>query len=242
MLYKEWTSVRFKFYLWAAIYGALVLSLLTFWSPWSRFGNSWYKLGYPLFIQPVYLDWLNFSSVVIILTALLGGVDMISDELDKGTLSFLLTRPITRRRIYTTKILINLLGLGAIYGLSSAVMLTFDQLQPKSVNLLEGLGLTLVVYAIGAILICLAGLISVFTRNALQTISLTIAIPFSLVILVALNLYTILPFIGTFTGTELKFQPNLSAEMSLTLLAIAMIGTIAGLFWSGLVAFSRKEF
>ncbi|NWJ95729.1 MAG: ABC transporter permease [Chloroflexi bacterium] len=226
--------MRGKFYFWLGIYAGLMLIGLIRWSPNQAYNvvTTDFTTGmeFTPFVVPLFISWINFSGFITLIAALFGGVDLVSDEVDKNTLSFLLTKPISRTRIYLTKLLLNVVGLTLIFGLSSGVVLFIDQLQPQRVNLLEALGDMLSVLTAAIIVIFLSGLISVFTRNTLQTIAVAVAI------LLGVSLS------GAFVISKVASLLTPTVEVGVTIGILGAIGLLCGLFWSGLIAFNHKEF
>lgn len=225
MLYKEWTTVRLKFYLALLIYGVVALILSTVWLP-----LNWGYTGVKLFEL-----WLTIGLLVSFFTAILGGVDLVSDEVDKGTLSFLLTRPIARTRIYSTKIGLNIAAFGVAFLGSSAVMLVIDRLQPSPVDLAEALGYTGLILMGGIGLICLTGLISIFTGSVMRTMAFTILLVLLIVTGVAwLSFYILLRFrVAQILVWPWQIWP---------LVSLLLAATAAFTFLLGRITFARKEF
>ena len=232
MLYKEWVSVRYRMLLWLLVYAVLALALFMTWQPLIQTRVLGREYSYN--INPLYGNWLNISLFLTLIAALFGGVENISDEMERGTLSFLLTKPVSRQRIYTTKILMNITALVTTFIPCSLVMFLIDRIQPFSIRLSEGLGLTVLWLTIGITLICLAGLVSVFTHNALQTIAFTIAIPTVIVAVVVFSVFYLAKVVTI--GIQLDTQTTMLFWIS----CFAMLSV--GLFWAGLRAFSRKQF
>jgi len=243
MLYKEWLSVRLKFGLWLLLYLGLAILAISVWSPfsgWENVKNTPAADDYLAFQPKMYLNWEAISMTVTFFAAMLGGVDLVADEVDKGTLSFLLTKPITRARIYTTKIFSNLAALTVAYSLGCLVVLIADRFQPKTTPLLEGLGYTLLILIGGMLIVFLSGLISVFARTVMQTLAFTLIIPMALTMLI----------VGTIFAVNKVFSPEdllplanvITPQSGLIALALVGSGLVGGLFWAGLFSFSRKEF
>ena len=114
MVYKEWLTVRYKMLLALVTYTLLgVLSVIAWTTAWKTS-----LMGI----------WLPVSLAGTCFMGALGGVDLISEEKDKGTISFLLTRPVSRARIYTTKIGLNVIGLASVYGLLTLIVLGLSYL------------------------------------------------------------------------------------------------------------------
>lgn len=268
MVYREWFSLRLKLLLWGVAYGGGMLVFL-FASAWP---NPMTVTIYQQAGQDVYNTlfggWLTIIIVLTPVLALLGSIDLISEENGKGTLSFLLTRPLTRTRIYTTKILLSTGTLVAVCGLSSLLVLLVDQL-PRRVlvsrwttapcgenaycsgwsngvlevsrpaELIPALTALGIILAAGTLLICATGLLSIFTRSMLQN-AITAATP-------VLIIYLVLNANGPFARTS-QFAPMQTELLNWAELGQRlgwMVGLSGGaviVFLAGLIAFNRKEF
>jgi ABC-type transport system involved in multi-copper enzyme maturation permease subunit len=124
MLYKEWLTVRTKFLLWLIVYaGAMALFL------YGRANHS--------YTEPLFQSWLGIACLVMAVISALGGVDIIAEEKSSGTLSFVMTRPISRTRIYTSKIGVNVAALAAASIPANLIMLALDQFIPTPVTWYE---------------------------------------------------------------------------------------------------------
>jgi ABC-type transport system involved in multi-copper enzyme maturation permease subunit len=258
MWYKEWTTTRFKFYLWLGILALLGLMQLTVWSPFNFYYAEFSRTGqYPdlFWYTPLFKNWLGVSATATFFCALLGGADLVSEEVDKGTLSFLLTRPISRKQIYTIKILTNLAAFAVAFSVVTLPILLYDQFQPRPTDLWEGLGYAGLILLGGAGIICLSGLVSVFTRNVLQTLAITVGILIGLFALWSTLLVQILA--GSLTellgwlfvrydpvtkGSYLAMPAESIIALFVTVFLILVTVILLSLFWAGMLFFSRKEF
>jgi len=260
MLYKEWTTVRLKFGLYAVIYLSLSLIFVTLWSEY-RFGFIWHDQQAYIMAhatefdsanlppdfgsvewfmnaapQAMYYGWLNIVAIATAVAGVLGGVDLVADEVDKGTLSFLLTKPVRRSQIYLSKVGANVLALAAACSLVSLPILILDQFNLRSINLWEGLSATLMAILIGAAVICLSGLVSVFTHTTIQSLICSIVVIFSLV------------FIFSYlTKIQYYYSPSYSSFGTRSiagnsLVVVLLSGVVASLSWLGVAVFRRKEF
>lgn len=249
MFYKEWQTAKVKFVIWVIIYfGAAGLFI---WDHSKRLSYS----------EPFFQSWLGISILVMTVVAALGGVDIVSEEKASGTLGFLLTKPISRTRIYFTKIGVNILALAAAFVPFNLFLLGLDQAIPTTVNvmqfvtepcgenawcsgwqeqgtvyhrsfdLFQGLGMLGMILLFGVGLICLSGLISVFARNTIQTIMLTIPALIAFLVIVT-NSLPLTPRTG--------YVWSFSSINPATPLILA--GAIIVFFYTGLLAFRRKEF
>jgi len=242
MLYKEWRLVRLKMLMLAGIYIAIGLVVYVI-QP-----NVVIRYNDP----PMLSYWFIFSVLATLGAAVFCGVDIIADEKSSGTLGFLLARPISRTRIYMTKILLNLGGLAVVFLVSSAIMFIINTI-PRNVTLVEyrlidgvikttppvqifastvgfeeALTKTFWILMQGSCFICISGIISIFTRSMLESLSLNIvaAIIFGFI----LGMINTAPF-------------QLDAGHRTELIAIASLAVLTvGVFTSGLFIFQRKEF
>jgi ABC-type transport system involved in multi-copper enzyme maturation permease subunit len=160
----------------------------------------------------------------------LGGVDIVAEEKANGTLSFLLTRPISRRQIYITKIGVNLAGILAPFLIGSLAVLGVDKV---STNLADNLLMVSLVLLVGVTTTCLSGLISIFARNTLQSMLLGLVITGSLI-----GSFFILESILSGLIWQI-IPPTLPAGF---LLMVLLSGLAAGFFGAGISFFNRKEF
>jgi ABC-type transport system involved in multi-copper enzyme maturation permease subunit len=225
MWYKEWTAIRFKFWMWLAVYLALALFFI-------NFGYRYYIDGAAFDSQPSprFFSWIGLVYFITILAALFGGTDMVAEETDKGTLEFLLTKPLTRQHIYTSKLLINILALGVAYGGPSLLLLIYDQFQRQPTPIFEALVLLLLNWLLGSAFICLTALLSVFANNSMN------ALRYSLLVITGVGLvaFTLLYMI--------PFDPNVSIT-SVVLCAYILLGALAVSFYRvGLFCFERRGF
>ena len=256
MLYKEWQITRIKLVIWAVIYmGAAGLYM---WDHSKRLNYS----------EPFFQSWLGISILVMTVVAALGGVDIVSEEKASGTLGFLLTKPISRTQIYFAKIGVNILALAAAFVPFNLLLLGLDQTIPtpvkvmqfvtepcgentwcsgwhdqgtvnSSFDLFQGLGMLCMILLFGAGIICLSGLISIFARNTIQAIMLTI--PALIAFLVIVTSSITIP-----AGSGLPGSPIVGSTWSFTTLNLStpliLGGAIIVFFYMGLLAFRRKEF
>jgi hypothetical protein len=249
MLYKEWTTVRTKFLLWVLIYaGAL--------------GLFFEERRYSSYSEPMFQVWLGISYLLMAVVAALGGVDIIAEEKASSTLSFIMTRPISRARIYASKIGVNVAALAAACIPANLIVLVIDQLRPtpvavyqmvnetcgrnewcsawrqvgteyQSTNALQSLGAIGLILLFGIGIICLSGLISIFAANTIRAIFFTIP---ALLLFVVLTVFLISCVSPYYLNNPIWVS---SVNLATGLILIAIAG---GLFYGGLVLFKRKEF
>jgi len=197
---KEWRLVRYKLWLWLAGFGLITLNYLLQNVLLKPFEMLVYPDGGVEKHTTLFENWILIAQGFLPIFAVLGGIDLISEEVGRGTISFLLAKPLSRSRLYITKIGLNSLVLGGVVGLLSLIMLLIDHL-PRSVGISkwnvvkvgtaeyagfprnEFLGPSQPVEIFPAllsialiILECVAitaivGLVSIFTRNLLQTLA-----------------------------------------------------------------------
>jgi ABC-type transport system involved in multi-copper enzyme maturation permease subunit len=217
MWYKEWTILRFKFWLWLLAYlpFALFFILVTYQSHYIQL-----------------LTWISWVYFVTVPAALLGGMDVVADEIDKGTLGFLLTKPLTRHHIYNSKLLMNIAVLGVVYSGTNLLVLVFDQFREHHSSLFEALALLLLGWLLGSTLICLAALISIFASNSIRTLS------YSLVVVGGASLALVIIYT--------KYLASLDIAMSaanIVLCAYLLLGALAvGFYRAGLFCFEHRGF
>jgi len=202
MWYKEWRLVHYKLWLWLGGFGLITLNYLlqnVFLKP---FEMLVYPDGGVETHTSLFENWILIAQGFLPIFAVLGGIDLISEEVGRGTISFLLAKPLSRSRLYLTKIGVNSLVLGGVIGLLSLIMLLIDQL-PRSVGVSrwnvtkEGtavyagflrlrplepsqpveifpalLSIALIILEC-FVITAMVGLVSIFTRNLLQTLAVS---------------------------------------------------------------------
>jgi hypothetical protein len=220
--------------------------------------------------QSLFNEWLFNLGIVTPPLALLGGLDLFSEESGRGTLSFLLTQPISRTRIFTTKYLLTAGSLVCIVGLSSLLVLAGDRIpepvynsrftlnpcQPFDSCLVPAtsqpiefssalLGLSLIILC-GVLVIMGAGLCSIFCRSILLTGLAALPILFLSYALLyeggRLEVYQDGSLLGVATGQI--FQPSfIVADFPLLIswVAVLLAGCTA-LFMAGLTIFKHANF
>ncbi len=242
MFYKEWKTVQVKFWVWLAIY-AIFAFLLTFvWSHYA-FLNGWrnplelarYAIlmgskSTPVF-TPTFYEWLQMSAIITVVAAVVGGIDLVAEEKDKGTLSFVLTRPVSRFHIYNSKILLNISALLIAYTIVTIPVFLVDCTSPHPIDL-EFLLFTLLIMLVGMAVVCLSGLISIFANNVIQSITLSsviLSFTFTICTFVQINFWHIEWW-------------RFGQEVVLAVVS-GIVGTLALIFYqAGLYCFERKEF
>jgi ABC-type Na+ efflux pump permease subunit len=199
----------------------------------------------------------------MVVVAALGGVDLVAEEKANSTLGFLLTKPVSRGRIYFSKILVNSLALGAAFLPGNLLILLADQLKPipilhfyqvegpagalcgefqacfsqkyefiyHSFDILPALWVLGLILMFGVGIVCLSGLVSIFARNTMQAILLTIP---------GLAVFLVIVINTLGGGGRIVNAASFSTMNPLTPLLLA--GAIIVFFYSGLAAFRRKEF
>ncbi len=247
MLYKEWRSVRYKFWLYLGAYTVFAFLLTFVWSGYN-FGGYWrtseaatfnnhYNPGwqsrYPGGI-PIFLDWLYISAAITAIGAVFGGMGAVAEEKDKGTLGFLLSKPVTRAQIYNTKIWLNVAGLLIAYALITPVVFVIDQTGPAPAAL-ELLPVSLLVMLAGITVVCLTVLISIFAHNVIQTLT------FSLAILIAT--VAIYIFVVGFFSNSFFIEGHRLSTVDIMLFGSAGVAGLALIVYPvGLYCFERREF
>src|SRR6476659_3824558 len=112
MLYKEWRIIRIKFLIGTVIY-IVGTSLFLF----NRTG---------LVFEPRFHSWLTINLWAMFIAGIFAGADMVAEEKANNTLSFLLIRPMSRARIYATKLSINMAAILTPFLLCSGWVLWVD--------------------------------------------------------------------------------------------------------------------
>jgi len=230
MLYKEWKTVRLKFWLWFSTYLIIGILLVVI---WSATRNQW---------GAMYYTWLNIGVFLTLVGGIFGGIDLVSEETDKGTLSFLLTRPLSRAYIYLSKLLVNIVALSIACFSVSLVVLVIDQhtYSQKSLTLSDAVALTLLMWLVGVLAIGVSGLISIFTRNSIQTLfcSVVAILPLALVLNLLGNVLHSKVF-----STYIIYPGSDNTYLSGNFESVLLLGGLAVVsFWVGARLFERREF
>ena len=100
MFYKEGLAVRYKMLFWFLVYGIT---------------SSYVVIAKPSISGSSGEAWISISLLVTVFVSASGGIDSIADEKQGNRLGFLLSRPISRSRIYLTKVGVNILGWAIVY-------------------------------------------------------------------------------------------------------------------------------
>ncbi len=276
MLYKEWRLVRYKFLLWFLGFGFITMSYLFQFLVLRRFEMLVYPWNGKENYTNLFEYWLNQSWNYIPILAVLGGIDLISEETGRGTLSFLLAKPLARTRLYLTKVGLNSLVLSGVIGLWSLVVLLMDQL-PHTVDiskwnsvsdgtatyfgmphigtgpahpaeLFPALLSVLMVVLLCSAIAAMVGLFSIFTRNVLQTLAISI-LPLGLLMFgfvqlgKEFNSQVNIRTEGGMTGNPIGEIPLVAGAWEGRLVGVVLLAVLAGLcIGSGVFLFQRKKF
>lgn len=260
MLYKEWRSVRLKFVLWlvAFIVIGTVHALaggnlsLNNWLRNYNNGNFDHSFLTPAdyfnslkYATPLYQSWLDKFLLAIAVCAIIAGSDTISEEKDKQTINFLLSRPVTRSQIYNTKLLLNIIALWTAGIVGCAIVWLVDITGPKPLDFKLVVLSTGVVLITGAGIVFLTALISIYAQNFIQTLALT------LITIIALYVGLLVVTHGrgfSFDNNVIDGTPDgnvLLNSLSLSVLFYDCVGFLVAtvaLYFTGFTLFSKKEF
>ncbi|MBN9391763.1 MAG: ABC transporter permease subunit [Chloroflexi bacterium] len=244
MLYKEFRAAGPKYL--TITFGYVLVGLLvsTLFGPYRNFPSS-----------TIFHTWVQWILFITIGAAILGGADTIAEENGKSTLSFLLTRPISRTRVYAVKFLVSAACLTAILVTTSLVMFLVEQLPQrfKTTQVMlngdvvessfdlekmpagEAFTCIVVILGIGLAVLALTTLISIFSRSTTNTIVTTLLVGFGLI---AIYAFTDLLFSISYRINRIfDIYHGLGLGDFFVLLALAV-----GLYWYGLKIFKAKEF
>ncbi len=194
MVYRELLGLRLKLAAWVVIYGGwtILFLILNVW-PHTMYYFGGYSWGDLPMYDTLFNKWLVSLAIITPILAVIGGADLVSEERNKGTLTFLFVQPITRTRIFVIKILMNVGALVGVMSLTSLVIFVIDRL-PRSVlevhyslpvcvwnadcTILTNshhmefipalMGLTLILL-VGAGLVIGTGVLSIYCPNTVQT-------------------------------------------------------------------------
>ncbi len=218
--YKEWKAVRFKLMILSVVYGFVSLLLL------QNTNSTYYSMG-------LSNTWLGYGLVITIIGGVLGGVDLIAEEKATGTLSFLLTKPVSRPQIYAAKIGVMLVALFAPFVGVGFLWLSFDMLHGNRPQLDEVLIGFAGVMAIGTFMTCMSCLISIFAATTVRAMLFGLGAMSGLV----------MTFLGAMAiANGLRWYMGASIK-PLTLAAVLIVlGLALGLYRVGRNIFSTKEF
>ncbi len=195
MFYREWLSLRSKVLIWLIIFGGWAILFLYqhIWlTPWVTRPYYEDQTG-RLVYQSLFNEWLSGLATITPLVALLSAVDLFSEETGKGTHGFMLVQPLSRARIYATKLLLTAGVLVIVLGLTSTLVLAGDRVpkpvyftqftltpcQPfdaclvpgmsESMNLPVALISFLLIALCGTVVLFGTGLLSIYCRSILLT-------------------------------------------------------------------------
>lgn len=248
MLYKEWRSARQKYFLVLLGYVLVGLLVSTLLGP---------KMAFPS--GSIFHNWVQWTLFVTIGAAILGGSDSIAEENGKNTLSFLLTRPVSRTTIFALKFLVSAACLSLIIAATSLVMFVVEQLPqnyksgymvwendvPRMIETTitvekmsggEAFTCMAVVLGIGLVGLAFTTLVSIFSRSALNTIVATILIALGLV-----TLYAIIDAYFFNMSPRLKGYFDIYRGLGFGDFFV-LAGLAAGVYFIGLKIFKAKEF
>lgn len=225
MLYKEWKSFKFKFYMLLGAFLLLGFQMFVAFHPLNKYE------GY----TPFYQNWIDFTALVMLLGGIFCGADLVAGETERNTLNFLLTHPIKRTNVYLAKLLLSSGGLLVAFIIPSVPMYFFDQASVHPTNPAEAGFATLTVVLAGLASVCLTSLISIFCQTTIQTILIstlaTAIVAFFLILMsnwLRLGIFNDDIIITTIGG-------NWQGVFAIAALAL-------GFLFTGLSSFSRKQF
>jgi ABC-type transport system involved in multi-copper enzyme maturation permease subunit len=111
--YKEWLAVRYSLYLLVA--GLVIPTIALF--IWRITQDN---------RQSFFGAWIIYGSGVAVVIAALIGSNLFAGERKEGTLHFLLSRPISPEKVYSTKLLLNSLFISGIFGVVGIAVIAVD--------------------------------------------------------------------------------------------------------------------
>lgn len=249
MFYKEWIAVRFKFYLMLGLYGLASLLTLVLWLSGRSFSGK----------ASLFYSWLTLNLIITLAAGVLAGAGLISEETGNETISFLLTRPLSRFRIYAGKILVNVLALVAAFGLVNGLMLGLSSLDPRHHDAAWTVptfqagepGMVIQTLLMGITVVCLGGLLSIFIHNLMvgvivNVIMTLIGFQFYIIFIFKIVLKEVIVIDRVDPDGTVRFSVPQVMQVSQSSWNLSMVlfltGLIVVLFWLGKTAFARKEF
>ncbi len=264
MIYKERKAVLARFFACLLVYGiaaqiALNRTSGTFFLPGPARFFSYSNTSTSYFEQ-----WSLTSLLATTIIGIAVSMDSISHETSKGTIGFLLTRPLSRMRVYTTKVGLNLAGLAAAYLTAAVCVWLWDQ-SPRSISVFQvyelptppgqcslsyrtdlvgermttgpGLGQFLGI----ALLVLLTGAAVICLGMLISTFARTYLQSLIIcIITVALLVCLFLLLNGRSSNNALYSVSTFIEHSLLNSLYLAVVA--GGLFWIGLTFFRHKEF
>jgi ABC-type transport system involved in multi-copper enzyme maturation permease subunit len=231
MLYREWLGARLKILVISAMFAATLLIMLVVWL--SLKSNS--------LRTPFYNTWSSISIFLTLTSAIFCSLDLISEEVNKGTISFLLSRPVSRTRLFLTKFGMGIFVLFITYSVFAFLAYGLDRLitfpnvplldRPMAELQILGMGGATLLGAFA--IFALGSLISVLANNGVVTAGITLA----------LTLLGVFTYVYLFSQTELfkLFQSNTWLNLDMvTYPLISFTGILCTVL--GWQLFLRKEF
>ncbi len=183
MLYKEWLLARTKLKILGVIYfigifyvGTIgVITLAVFGSV--PLGSNSDKF------RGLFTYWGGVGALIAFISAILASADAFSEETEKNTLSFLMSRPISRVTIYSNKLLAGLAITLIPYLVCGLLASWFDLIFTTGPETyFENLSSMLLITSIVSLVVGMGTLISLFTRYTLLALILTMVIAVIIVI------------------------------------------------------------
>ncbi len=228
MFYKEWLIARPKFKIITYTHLSLLwlLGVVLIYQVISRPENLTYLA--------LFDSWYQIGAFVTLFMAVLASADAFSEEFGKNTLSFIMSRPLSRNYLYSRKIINAILLVTlpiAIIGIS-LILLDLIFFSKGSLFIIDLMGL-LFLLSLAITIVCLGMLVSLFTSNSLVSLILTLGIA------------GIALIIGTQSGWQLTsiivFLTLNGASHNLEIFPI-LWGLNLALYFGGLIVFSRRQF
>ncbi len=246
MVYKEWRRTRLKFAVVLIIYILAGVVISTLLNP----ANIFTRLS-------IFHQWVIAAIFITIGGAILAGSDSIAEETGKNTLSFLLTRPLSRANIYTIKFVVNAITLSAVLVMTSVIMFFIEQLPQgfiegtlarvngtsydqfyyvavEKVTGGEALGDLAQIFGLGVVMLALTTLVSIFCQSTIEAIIATL--------LLTIGPLIILILIAGFLGSQIISPIYVSFINLGPIGGLILLGLAAGIYVTGLRIFKSKEF
>ena len=192
MLYKEMLAARTKFGLLMVLYVSAALFVAVFaapsleplppqliqtFDPSSELSNvpvseEWVTQVWVV-PQSIFGRWIDLTLLLTLFSVVLLGANLIAGEEERSTIGFLLARPVSRSRIFLTKLAVSI-GAFVIPLLSGALVARFADRDNSTISAEQSMAWLSLVVAFGLVGICVAALISALTPSLQRAYGLSL--------------------------------------------------------------------
>ena len=228
MWYKEWIdTIKSRLIVLVLLFGLLDVFLLF------MFADDHYRIKTTA--ASVFWAWFISSTMILIVAGVVFNADMVSREIDQNTLSFILTRPLSRATIYHHKLLINIAVVLSIFSLASLPILVRVGLANQDLELSQELALTALSLSIGTLACCMGAIVSVMKQWSNPVKKRKIGLLFVTILIFAYC-------VSIFSDREQLWQSlEELASKNILILALIGLGLAALLYRAGQAIFEMIE-